>query len=129
MTYPCPYCGKTLSRRDAIKRHVVLKHCPIAKDKGYGWPPREDHIPPPRDMYTQRTSHGRGEAPYPVLAVSPGCDRSGGYSSGGYENRYSGGSGSNGVSSLGGYGDRGSILGHGQTGVVFEYDHRSDKGY
>lgn len=43
-THPCPYCGKHLSRRDAIKRHVVSKQCPVAAEKNYGWPVPENFV-------------------------------------------------------------------------------------
>jgi len=85
-THPCPYCGKNLSRGDAIKRHVVSKQCPVANDKGYGWPRAEGHVPPPPDTHIERKTNRSGENPYPVLAVSP-SDRSGGFSSSGHENR------------------------------------------
>jgi len=136
-THPCPYCGKNLSRRDAIKRHVVSKQCPVANDKGYGWPPPEGHVPPPPDTHTKRTTRRGGKPPYPVLSVSP-SDRSGIYSSSGNgngspgspatcsPNGYKGvGSGLNGISGPGGYGEHGPGAGPSPAGVIFEYDHRS----
>lgn len=88
-THPCPYCGKNLSRRDAIKRHVVSKQCPVATEKGYGWPPPEGHVPPLPDTVIDRIAHRRGENPYPVVNVPPATtthERAPSTYSGGYSN-------------------------------------------
>lgn len=139
-THPCPYCGKNLSRRDAIKRHVVSKQCPVAADKPHlTWPPPADHVPPPPDTVIERTTHRRGENPYPVLSSNTSAsDRShsAGYSSSPYSSTSptspgpSGGHFSpSGYSSYAGGNPGGHTLpppaGYEGGGVVFEYDPRS----
>jgi hypothetical protein len=52
-----------LSRRDAIKRHIVSKQCPVATEDGYEWPPPEDNVPLLPATTNERTNHAlhRGE--------------------------------------------------------------------
>ncbi|PVF96016.1 hypothetical protein CPB86DRAFT_775988 [Serendipita vermifera] len=147
-THPCPYCGKNLSRRDAIKRHVVSKQCPVATEKGYGWPPPEGHVPPLPDTTIERTTHRRGENPYPILgsasttptSATGGNERvvSAGYTNGTTHSNYPVSPTSNGPYGANGYpttaptyahGNPGAYaepaMAHNPPGVVFEYDHRS----
>lgn len=145
-THPCPYCGKNLSRRDAIKRHVVSKQCPVATEKGYGWPPPEGHVPPLPETVIERTSHRRGENPYPVVNVPPTNphERASSTYSGGYSNASPSSPATytpSGYPSNGGHNGAGHATGvstaytsHGYSAqpaappagsVAFEFDHRS----
>ncbi|KAG8758304.1 hypothetical protein FRC14_000308 [Serendipita sp. 396] len=71
MTHPCPYCGKNLSRRDAIRRHVISRQCPVATEKGYGWPPPEGLVPP---FPATSTDHTPEKSSYPVTGYQGGSN-------------------------------------------------------